>query len=150
MKSLNLPTYNFRIKTENGKHYIFDVFRKKFLVLTPEEWVRQHFAWYLVSELNYPKNLISIEHPLVVNSLKKRGDIVVFDRKAQPVLLVECKAPNIRIDQKTFDQIATYNLQLNVPVLAVTNGLDHYCCMVDMEKKSYSFLKNIPDFSQLQ
>ncbi|MEA3443578.1 MAG: type I restriction enzyme HsdR N-terminal domain-containing protein [Bacteroidota bacterium] len=149
MEKLNLPAYRFRIKKENEKYFIFDVFRKKFLVLTPEEWVRQHFAWYLVHELDYPKNLISVEHSIVVNNLKKRSDIVVFNNLSHPVLLVECKAPNIKIDQKTFDQIAIYNMQLNVPVLVVTNGLDHYCCIIDSEKKSYSFLKDIPNYKQL-
>lgn len=149
MEKLNLPAFTFRLKKENGKPYIFDDFRKKFLVLTPEEWVRQHFAMYLVEALNYPRNLISMEHSLSVNNLSKRGDIVAFNRKGQAVLLVECKAPSVKIDQKTFDQIATYNMQLNVPLLAVTNGLDHYCCRVDSENRSYTFLKNIPDFGSL-
>lgn len=149
MEKLNLPSYSFRLKEENGKPYIFDKFRKKFLVLTPEEWVRQHFAVYLVEELNYPQNLISIEYSMKVNTLSKRGDIVAFNRKGQAVLLVECKAPSVKIDQKVFDQIATYNMQLNVPLLAVTNGLNHYCCQVDFSKKSYLFLENIPDFGSL-
>ncbi|MCF8374193.1 MAG: type I restriction enzyme HsdR N-terminal domain-containing protein [Bacteroidales bacterium] len=149
MKKLNLPAFPFKIKEVNGKPYIFDNFRKKYVVLTPEEWVRQHFAIYMVVDLNYPKNLISMEHSLTVNNLSKRGDIVAFNRKGQAVFLIECKAPSVKIDQKTFDQIATYNMQLNVPLLAVTNGLDHYCCRVDSENKSYTFLENIPVFDSL-
>jgi hypothetical protein len=149
MEKLNLPSYSFRIKEENGKHFIFDASRKKFLVLTPEEWVRQHFALYLINEFKYPQNLLSIEHSLLVNNLSKRGDIVAFNRKGQAVLLVECKAPGVKIDQKVFDQIATYNMQLKVPVLVVTNGLNHYCCQMNFIDKSYIFLKDIPNFTTL-
>ena len=150
LAKLNLPERQHRLKREGEKNFIFDPFRKKFLVLTPEEWVRQNFALYLVDHLGYPSNLVSFEHPIVVNKLSKRGDIVVFNRKGSPVLMVECKAPTVKIDQKVFDQIATYNLRMNVPVLVVTNGLSHYCCMVDHSGEGYSFLRDIPTFDSLK
>ena len=148
MEKLNLPAYSFKVKKEDDKYFIFDNFRKKHLVLTPEEWVRQHFAQYMVDQLGYPANLISLEYSLTVNKLIKRCDIVAFNRSGNPVVLVECKSTKVKIDQKVFDQIATYNMQLNVPVLVVTNGLSHYCCLVDTKNKSYSFLKDVPKFDQ--
>ncbi len=149
MELLKLPSYPFRLKKENKRQFIFDAFRRKFVALTPEEWVRQHFAMYMVNGLNYPQNLLSVEYTLVFNTLRKRCDIVVFDRTGKPVVIVECKAPSIAINQRTFDQIATYNLQLNVPLLIVTNGLNHYCCSMNRETKTYTFLQQIPEFSTL-
>ncbi len=113
MQKLNLPQYKFNIKSKENKTLIFDEIRKKYIVLTPEEWVRQHFVCYLQHEKNYPISLISVEKQLIINNLKKRFDILVFNRNGQPKIIVECKAPSVKITQDTFDQIARYNLKLN-------------------------------------
>ena len=148
MQPLNFPEYNFRFKSSENNILIFDVIRKKFVVLQPEEWVRQHTINYLLHERKYPKSLINVEKQLTVNDLKKRYDIVVFNSKGTIEVLVECKAPGIVIDQNTFDQIARYNLQLNANYLMVTNGLQHFYCKMDFESEKYTFLKDIPDFSR--
>ena len=149
MKKLNLPDYSFRVKEVDGKKYIFDNIRKKFLILTPEEWVRQHFVSYLVYELGYPSSLIAIEMGISFNNLKRRCDAVIYDRKGVPVMIIECKAPDINISQDTFDQIARYNMKLKVPWLIVTNGEHHYICRVDFVNKKYDFHREIPRFENL-
>ncbi len=141
---LNLPSYPFKLKNDGDKTYIFDPFRKKFLVLTPEEWVRQHLVQYLVNYKNYPAGLIKLEGGLTLNSLQKRTDVIAFDVAGNKVLLAECKAPTIKISQKVFDQIARYNFIHHIEVLLVSNGIEHFCCRVDFEKRSYEFLKEIP------
>lgn len=146
MQKLNFPTYSFRFKNSENKTYIFDVIRKKFLVLTPEEWVRQHVVLYLIEELRYPKSLINVEKLVNVNGIKKRYDIVVFNTNGSIFLLVECKAPEIKISQQTFDQIAQYNFSLKAQYLMVTNGLNHYFCQMDFENEKYIFLKELPSF----
>ncbi len=146
MQKLNLPEQTFRFKKEEDKTYIFDDFRKKFVVLTPEEWVRQNFLMYLTNELDFPKSLISVEAGLKLYQRIKRTDIVVYDKQGSPVLIVECKAPEIKIDEKVFDQIVRYNMALQVNYLIVTNGLNHYCCQLDYEKNTYNFLKTIPNY----
>lgn len=146
MQALNLPSYDFKLKSNENKTLIFDNFRKKYVVLTPEEWVRQHFAQFLVDEKGYPVPLIALEKQLSINGLKKRTDIVVYNTKGLPEIIVECKAPNINIGQDTFDQIARYNLKLNAEYLIVTNGLEHYFCKMDVESESYHFLKDIPHY----
>ena len=146
MQKLNLPEQTFRFKKEETKTYIFDDFRKKFVVLTPEEWVRQNFLMYLTNELDFPKLLISVEAGLKLYQRIKRTDIVVYDKQGSPVLIVECKAPEIKIDEKVFDQIVRYNMALQVNYLIVTNGLNHYCCQLDYEKNTYNFLKTIPNY----
>ncbi len=125
---------------------IFDNLRKKYLVLTPEEWVRQHFVQFLIEEKKYPVTLIALEKQLTINNLKKRTDIVIFSSDGTPNIIVECKAPKIKIAQDTFDQIARYNLKLNANYLIVTNGLEHYFCQLDKENETYIFLKDIPDY----
>ncbi|KQC29013.1 type I restriction enzyme HsdR N-terminal domain-containing protein [Flagellimonas eckloniae] len=148
MQALNFPKYSFRVKnSENGLH-IFDPVRKKFVVLQPEEWVRQHVVHYLIDTKKYPKSLINVEKQLIVNTLKKRYDVVVFEPNGSIQILVECKAPEIKIDQKTFDQIAQYNYQLKSKYIMVTNGMQHYYCKMDHENEKYKFLKEIPDFSR--
>ncbi len=147
MTELNLPPYNYKFKSSENKRFIFDTIRKKFMVLTPEEWVRQHFVHYLIRYKKYPVSLIAIEKQLTVNGLKKRTDILVFDKKGNPDIIVECKAPKIPIDQSTFDQIARYNLRLNAKYLIVTNGLQHFYCQMDFKNERYVFLENIPDYS---
>ena len=127
MKRLNLPTYSFNIKLIEQRKYIFDFIRKKFVILTPEEWVRQNFLRYLVEEKKYPASLIFVEKEFKLNNLSKRSDAVVYDRMGRPVLIMEFKAPEVKIDQKVFDQIARYNLKLQVKYLIVSNGVGHYC-----------------------
>lgn len=146
MQKLNFPTYSFRFKNSENKTYIFDVIRKKFLLFTPEEWVRQHTLLYLMEEMKYPKSLLNVEKLVNVNGIKKRYDIVVFNNDGSIFLLVECKAPEVAISQKTFDQIAQYNLVLKAENLMVTNGLNHYFCQMDFENEQYVFLKKLPDF----
>jgi hypothetical protein len=147
---LNLPVYFFKTKSDGQITKIFDTIRRKYVTLTPEEWVRQNFIQYLISEKKYPATLLAIEMPIRYNTLKKRGDIVAFNNHGAQVLMVECKAPEVRITQQVFDQIARYNLSLNIKYLVVTNGLEHYCCQMDHEKKSYLFLENIPDYQDLR
>jgi hypothetical protein len=148
VKKLNFPTYNFRFKSSENKVSIFDSIRKKFVILQPEEWVRQHCIQFLMHDKGYPKSLINVEKELVINSLKKRYDIVVFNPDGSIHLIVECKAPKISIKQDTFDQIARYNLELNATYLMVTNGLNHYYCQIDFENKRYQFLNHIPDYTK--
>ncbi|WP_026288367.1 type I restriction enzyme HsdR N-terminal domain-containing protein [Polaribacter irgensii] len=147
MQKLNLPHYKFKLKSNENKTFIFDNLRKKYMVLTPEEWVRQHFVQFLIEEKNYPPTLIAIEKQVVVNNLKKRSDILVFDKEGNPDIIVECKAPKIKITQATFDQIARYNSKLNANFLIVTNGLTHFYCKMDFKKETYVFLKEIPNYS---
>lgn len=147
MQALNFPQYSFRFKNKENNVSIFDGIRKKFVVLQPEEWVRQHCVQYLIEGKNFPKSLINIEKELTINNLKKRYDIVVFNSDGSIHLIVECKAPSITIDQSTFDQIARYNIKLNATYLMVTNGMNHYFCQMDFENERYQFLKNIPDYT---
>ena len=146
MQHLNFPTYTFRFKNNENKVSIFDSIRKKFVVLQPEEWVRQHCVQFLIQEKGYPESLINVEKELTINSLKKRYDIVVFNPDGSIHIIVECKAPKIRVNQNTFDQIARYNLELNAAFLMVTNGLNHYYCQMDFENERYQFLKDIPEY----
>lgn len=149
MQNLNFKPYPIRLKKVDETIYIYDIIRKKFLINTPEEWVRQHVLHYLMQELNYPISLINVEKLLLINGIKKRYDIVVFNRDGSIKILVECKAPEVKIDQKTFDQIARYNLTLNAQYLMVTNGLNHYFCTMDFEKMQYHFLQNLPVYTIL-
>jgi len=149
MEGLNLPTYSFNIKLIEGLKYIFDEIRKKFVRLTPEEWVRQNFIKFLNEEKKYPKSLIGIEIQIDLNQTVKRCDIVVYNRNAEPVLIVECKASDVKLNQSAFDQVARYNMKLKVNYLIVTNGMKYYCCHIDYKNSSYSFLQDIPDYSLL-
>ncbi|MDG1037498.1 MAG: type I restriction enzyme HsdR N-terminal domain-containing protein [Polaribacter sp.] len=144
MQRLNLPTYNFKFKSSENKTLIFDKLRKKYVVLTPEEWVRQHYVCFLIEEKEYPISLIALEKQLIINNRRKRTDILVFNNKGNHEIIVECKAPSIKITQDTFDQIARYNLKLKANYLIVTNGLEHFYCKMDFEKETYIFLKDIP------
>lgn len=146
MQKLNFPTYSFRFKNSENKLLIFDGIRKKFVVLQPEEWVRQHCVQYLIQHKKYPQSLINVEKELKINTLKKRYDIVVFNPDGSIYLIVECKAPTLQINQETFDQIARYNLELNATYLMVTNGINHYYCQMDFEQECYQFLKDIPNY----
>ncbi|MBK0382615.1 type I restriction enzyme HsdR N-terminal domain-containing protein [Pedobacter sp. SD-b] len=143
---LNLPHYPFKLSQKNGSIFIFDELRKKDLLLTPEEWVRQHFVQYLINEKKYPKTLIKLEGGLKLNKLQKRTDILIFDKEGKPNVLVECKATSVKIDQKVFDQAASYNMIHRVDYLMVSNGINHYCCLMDYKKQSYRFLEELPDY----
>jgi hypothetical protein len=149
MGKINLPAIDCKTRNESGRTEIFDIIRRKYVLLTPEEWVRQHFIHYLINQKNVPQSLIAVEQPLNVNRMKKRADITVFGKRGKELLIVECKAASIKIDQKVFDQIARYNLALKVKYLVVTNGIEHYICRVDFEKNSYIFLEEIPDYEQI-
>ena len=146
MFKLNLPNYNFKISKKDNKLYIFDTIRKKHLLLTPEEWVRQHFIQFLITEQGFPPSLFAIEKEIKVNNLKKRFDILVFNQKGLHEIIVECKAPTVKITQETFDQIARYNYTIKANYLIVTNGLEHYFCKMDLENKKYIFLKECPKY----
>lgn len=148
MEQLDFPAYNFRIKSSENKRQIFDPIRKKFIALTPEEWVRQHVIQFLSKDLNYPKSLINVEREIQLHGTRKRYDIIVFNPDGSIHLIVECKAPVIAITQATFDQIARYNLALDATFLMVTNGLTHYYCQMDFTAQRYVFLKNIPLYSK--
>ena len=149
MEALNLPTYSFKIKSEGQRKYIFDGVRKKYIQLTPEEWVRQNFVQFLIQEKKYPESLISIEMFFKINKLMKRSDIVIFNKQGNPVVIVECKSSRVKISQDTFDQIARYNMKFKVDYLIVTNGINHYCCMMDSMKNKYTFINEIPTFEEL-
>jgi hypothetical protein len=146
MQKLNLPTYKFKLKSSENKTLIFDKLRKKYMVLTPEEWVRQHYVYFLIEEKKYPVSLIALEKQLTINNRKKRTDILVFNKEGNHEIIVECKAPSIKITQDTFDQIARYNLKLKANYLIVTNGLEHFYCKMDFKNETYIFLKDIPDY----
>jgi hypothetical protein len=149
LNQLNLPEYSFRITGKEGEEMILDPIRRKFVRLNPEEWVRQNFVQYLISEGRYPAGLIAIEVMSKYNSLKKRVDVLIHDRSGKPVMIVECKSPEIRIDDKVFDQIVCYNMGFKVPYLIVTNGLIHYACKIDNENNTYEFLLIIPLYEDL-
>lgn len=148
VQKLKFPTYNFRVKNKENKLFIFDEIRKKFVVLQPEEWVRQNCVQFLIQDKHYPKSLINVEKELKINNLKKRYDIVVYNSDGSIHLIVECKAFNVGITQHTFDQIARYNMTLNASYLMVTNGLNHYYCTIDHENQQYHFLKEIPKYNK--
>ncbi|MEC4005811.1 type I restriction enzyme HsdR N-terminal domain-containing protein [Flavobacterium sp. SUN052] len=148
MQKLNFPTYSFRFKNSENKVAIFDEIRKKFIILTPEEWVRQHVVHNLIQEYNYPKSYINVEKLIKINDLSKRYDIIIYQPNGEIFLLVECKAPEVTINQNTFDQIARYNLVLKAKYLMVTNGLNHYFCQMDFENEKYIFLKQLPKFGE--
>ncbi len=147
MQKLNFPTYSFRFKNSENKVSIFDAIRKKFILLTPEEWVRQHVVQFLLQDKKYPKSYINVEKLIKINDLSKRYDGVVFQPNGDIFLLIECKASEVPISQQTFDQIARYNLVLKAKYLMVTNGLNHYFCQMDFENEKYVFLKELPEYS---
>ncbi|MFC4633107.1 type I restriction enzyme HsdR N-terminal domain-containing protein [Dokdonia ponticola] len=147
MQELEFPAYEFRLKNSENKPYIFDPIRKKFIHLTPEEWVRQHVLQFLIQTKGYPSSLINVEKEIKIYDTKKRYDIVVFNSDGTIFLVVECKRPSVAITQATFDQIARYNLLLKAELLMVTNGLQHYYCAMDFEEERYHFLKELPNYN---
>ncbi len=149
MPTLNLPTYEAKITTTGGKQQIFDPLRRCYVALTPEEWVRQHFVNMLLTSKGYPAALTANEVAIELNGTKKRCDTVVYDKALRPRVIVEYKAPSVKIDAKVFAQIARYNIVLRVDYLIVSNGLQHYCCKMDYEKNSYTFLSEIPAYKEI-
>lgn len=149
IQPLNLPEYEHRFKREGKKTKIFDHVRKKFLVLTPEEWVRQNFIQFLIREKHYPASLISIEKGLKVNQISKRCDVLIHNSYGKAMLLVECKSPNVKLSSETYHQAAIYNLNFKLPFLIVTNGLQHFCSKINFADSTYSFLEDIPDYDQI-
>jgi hypothetical protein len=150
METLNLPNIEARTRLDSkGKLEIFDTIRKKFVRLTPEEWVRQHFLQFMVLQLGFPANLIVVEAALKYNNMVKRFDILAYRADGKPCFVVECKSPDVEITQAVFDQVAMYNMTLTVDYLAVTNGMLHYFCRIDHEKRTYTFLKDAPTFGKL-
>lgn len=146
MIQLNFPTYKFKLKNRENKPLVWDPVRKKWLVLQPEEWVRQHCIAFLLKDKKYPLELINVEKKIQLNGRSKRYDIIVFRPTGKPHILIECKAPTVSITQKSFDQIAQYNMALNSTYLMVTNGMDHYFCQIDAAQTKYHFLKSLPVF----
>ena len=144
MLKLNFPVFEFKLKMRDNKTFIFDILRKNFFLLTPEEWVRQHVIHFLVSTQDVSVNLIGIEKKIMINKMTKRFDLVVFNNKGNPKLLIECKAPSIKVDKKVFDQTAIYNKQLNSEFLMITNGLSHLYFKCNNNSKSYTFIKDFP------
>lgn len=149
MVPLQFPAYEFRTRRQKVVEEIWDSFRKKWLVLTPEEWVRQHAAYYLTNELGYPSGRIALEYSLNLNGMKRRADIVVFDTFSRPLLIVECKAPHVFVGPDTVAQIGRYNLVLGVPNLLLTNGIEHYFASLDSASGQWKWLPSIPAFSEL-
>jgi hypothetical protein len=150
MRKLNLPVYEFKLREEEGKRFVMDIFRKKYVMLTPEEEVRQRFAQYLIREKAYPSSLMMTEVSMQLNKMSKRCDILVHKPAGEPAVLVECKAPEVKVTRATFDQAARYNMVFKVKYLMVTNGLKHYCCYVDFKEKQVRFLDEIPDYDALE
>ncbi|MFC5284642.1 type I restriction enzyme HsdR N-terminal domain-containing protein [Pedobacter alpinus] len=147
--ALNLPPYPFKLHQKEDTFFIFDELRKKELVLTPEEWVRQHFVQFLILQKKYPKTLIKLEGGLRLNKLQKRTDILIFNKNGKAEVLVECKATSIKITQGVFDQAARYNMLHKVKYLVVSNGLQHFCCEINYETNSYLFLEELPNYQSL-
>lgn len=146
MQKLIYPSAEFRIQRRAGKLVIFDPVRRKFVHLTPEEWIRQHLLYYFINTLKYPRSLIRSESGLTYNKLAKRSDVVVYDNSGHPFLLVECKASHVKLNQKSLDQLSVYNQVLKSPYLAVTNGVEQYIAQVDYHEKSYDWLKKFPPY----
>ncbi len=149
MLELNLPSFDINVKKIGGKISILDPLRRKFVALTPEEWVRQHFVNFLLKEKGYPAALIANEIQIDLNKLKKRCDSVVYNRDLSPLMIIEYKAPDVDITQQVFDQIVRYNIVLKVKYLIVSNGLNHYCCIMDYDKQSFNYLSDIPNYTDL-
>ena len=149
MLELNLPIFEPNLKKIEGDIFIFDLIRKKYILLSPEEWVRQNFINYLISDKSYPASLMENEATIKLNNMTRRCDTVVYNNNLRPLAIVEYKRPDVKIDQKVFDQIVRYNIVLRVDYLIVSNGLSHFCCKMNYEDQSYHFLETIPNYSEL-
>jgi hypothetical protein len=149
MQKLKLPAYSFRITEKGQKRYIFDEFRKRWIVLTPEEWVRQHFMKYLASEKHFPPALMAIEKKVTINGLPQRFDLVIYNRKGNPLVVAEFKAPGVEISQTAFDQAIRYNSVILAPFFLVSNGMNHFVCQVNYEEKRSVYIREVPDFNDI-
>lgn len=149
MTQLNLPQASLKIIQQDNKPYVFDILRKKYIQITPEEWVRQHFVHFLINQKSFPKSLMANEVLLHLNTMQRRCDTVVYQKNLSPSVIIEYKAPHIKITQQVFNQISRYNFVLQVDYLIVSNGLNHYCCKMDYDNKTYTFLQDIPSYSEL-
>jgi hypothetical protein len=147
MMQLNFPTYNFKVKQVENSNYVFDILRRKYVLCTPEEWVRQHLVHYLITEKQYPLSLLSLERGLVVNGMRKRFDLLAWNNEGKPVLIAECKAPDVALSQSTFVQLAGYNRGFRVRTLLITNGLTHAACIFSEDFSTYSFVGEIPPWN---
>ncbi len=150
MPALNLPLYTPKMKEKDGKKLIFDPLRQKYVVLTPEEWVRQRFINYLITVKGYPKELMGNEIALTLNGTSRRCDTVVYDKYLAPLMVIEYKAAQVNITQAVFDQIVRYNMVMQVNYLIVSNGRSHYCCEIDYSNKRYNFLEDVPSYAAIQ
>ncbi len=150
MQPLNLPPFEANIKKQNGMVKILDILRQKFVVLTPEEWVRQHFVHFLIEQKGYSKTLMANEVTVTLNGMSRRCDTVVYRQEGmKPLMIVEYKRPDVEITQRVFEQICRYNMVLEVEWLVVSNGLKHYCCQVDIKNGGYAFMKDIPSYGEI-
>ena len=149
MLSLNLPSFNVKLSERKGKKLIFDSLRRRYVVLTPEEWVRQHFIHFLIEHKGYPSTWLANEVSLLLNGMRKRADTVLYRTDLSARMIIEYKSPEVEITQQVFDQITRYNMVLRVDYLIVSNGIKHYCCCIDYEHNTYSFLKDIPNYNEL-
>lgn len=149
MLELNLPPFDKKITKKDDKAFILDVIRRQYVALTPEEWVRQHFVHFLIEHKGYPQSLMANEVQLKLNGMSRRCDTVVYDRALRPRVIIEYKAPSVSITQRVFEQICRYNMVLQVDYLIVSNGMAHYCCKVDYATRSYTFVEDIPEYSNI-
>ena len=149
MHSLNLPTFDAKIRKGEAAVEIFDLLRRKYVQITPEEWVRQHFIHYLISEKGYPASLMANETSIKLNTLTKRCDTVVYNNRLEPLVICEFKKPDVEITQLVFDQIVRYNIVLKVKYLIVSNGMSHYCCRMNYDDMTFDYLKEIPEYGEI-
>lgn len=149
MQALNLPEYPLKIEYRGSKAFVFDIFRKRTVALTPEEWVRQHFLWWLHKGRGYPASLIAVEASLIYNRMKRRADAIIYDNTGKPVMIIECKSATQPINKDVFDQVARYNFPFGVDYLVVTNGITHFCCLRDEAAGKWMFLEDVPEYPTL-
>lgn len=149
MHQLKLPSFDIKLKKKEGKIFVLDSVRNKYVSLTPEEWVRQHFVNFMINHKGYPLSLMANEVTISLNNTTKRCDTVIYHKNLKPYMIVEYKAPDVKITSEVFDQIIRYNMTLKVKYLIVSNGMEHYCCKVDYENSSFEFMKDIPDYNSL-
>lgn len=149
MQALNLPKTELKVISKDGKQQVFDILRRRFVVLTPEEWVRQQFVHFLIRHKGYPAECIGNEVSITLGATKKRCDTVVYGSHAEPLMVIEYKSPSVEITQKVFEQICRYNIKMRVEWLIVSNGLQHYCTRIDYENGTYQFVEDIPAFPSI-
>ena len=149
MLALNLPKTELKVISKDGKQQVFDVLRRRFVVLTPEEWVRQQFVHFLIRHKGYPAECIGNEVSITLGATKKRCDTVIYGSHAEPLMVIEYKSPSVEITQKVFEQICRYNIKMKVEWLVVSNGLQHYCTRIDYENGTYQFVEDIPAFTSI-